>query len=511
MDRQDVRFYLSIFLRRLHYFAVPLVVVTLAGGIIALILPPRYLAVAKILVESPRILTDLARPSVPADAIQQVPVLEQQLTTRASLLGMAERFHIYPPDALPDDVVADMLGRTKIEPVDFDTLGRGSNAIAYAVSFEAVDPILAAEVANANATTIVEENARQRKARADETEAFLRLEEERLGAVLSQAQDAILGFKREHRDALPDSLEFRRMQLSTYQDRLRQLEREEASFQHRRSTIEQILATPMSGNAPVAGDQGLAELRRTLAEQESIFSNDSPNLRILRTRIADLEKRLSEAHASQTDMSQRTDISPELRVQFADIDGQLAFIAQEKEEIARALAELAKSIADTETNSTALSALQRSYEIAQAQYNEAVSKLAAASTGQRIETEAMGEKLTLIEPATPPTKPVWPKRRAIAGGSLAAGIGFGLGLVVLLEFWFPSIRRPADLASTFDGQPFATIPYISSDAEVFMRRLGIAVLVLVLLGSVPGVLLVREHVPDLIRTARTMISQGIGT
>jgi uncharacterized protein involved in exopolysaccharide biosynthesis len=510
MDSQDVRFYLSIFLRRLHYFLAPLVLVTFAGCLVALLLPREYLAVASILLESPRISADLARPSVPADSIQQLQVLEQQVTTRTSLLDMARKLAIYSSvDITADEIVDDMRARIKVEPVAFDNIGGSSGAIGFAISFEARDPVLAADVANAFVSAILDRNARERKARAADAHDFFRRDVDRLETALNDAQDAILRFKREHRDALPDSLEFRRMQQHTGEERLQQLQREEVSFKERRSAIEQILAAPPSGRALTADAQMLADLRRVLAEQQAVFSEDSPNLRMLRARIADLEKRSSGEHANPTDISQRDDISPELRVQFADIDGQLAFIAQEKEAVRRTLADLARSIAETEVNSTMLSALEQNYETAKSQYNQTLARLAEASTGQRIETEAIGEKLTLIEPATPPGKPIWPKRRVIAGGSLAAGVGLGLGLVILLEFWAPTIRRPVDLASVFDGQPFATIPYISSSGEVLMRRVGVAVLVLALLGSVPGFLLVRKHLPPPIGTSESPISEEI--
>ncbi|MDW6021565.1 hypothetical protein SAZ10_07275 [Mesorhizobium sp. BAC0120] len=512
MDSQDVRFYFSVFLRRLHYFLLPVVAVTLAGSLVAFYLPPVYVAVAKILVESPSVSANPDRPAVPADPIQQLQVLEQQLTTTASLVAMAEKFSIYPAaDLSADEIADDMRARTKVEPVEFSNLGGSNGAVAFAISFEASDPVLSADVANAYANAILETNERQRKARAGNALEFFRREVARLGAALNEAQDAVLRFKREHEDALPDSLEFRRMQQTTYDERLRQLQREEVSLQQRRSALEQILtapqlsAAPTTGRAPTPDELTLADLQRLLGEQQGIFSEDSPNLQMLHSRIEAIEKRLAQQRAAPVDISQRKDVSPELRMQFADMNGQLEFIAQEKEAVKRTLADLARSTADTEMNSTVLGALQRTYETTQAQYTEATSRLAEASTKQRIETEQVGQKFSLIESAAPPRKPFKSRRRLIALGSLAAGIGLGFGLVVLVEFWSPSIRRPADLAFAFDGQPFATIPYILTSGEMVRRRIRAASLVLVLLAMIPGFLLISKYLTPPIGTAANSI------
>jgi uncharacterized protein involved in exopolysaccharide biosynthesis len=510
MESQNISFYLSVFRQRLGYFLLPVVLVTTVGTLAAFLLPSVYVGVAKILVESPRISADLARSAVPTDAIEQLQILEQELSTRVSLLAMARRFGIYAdqPDVPDAEIASDMQTRTTVQPIEFTTPRGSAGAIAFSISFEADNPDLAAEVANAYAAAILERDASERRSRAADALDFFKREADRLQTVLDGAQDEILRFKRDHQAALPDTLEFRRMQQSSNEERLRQLQREEVSLQHRRSSLEQIIADTVHPSAPTADEQMLMDLRKILAEQRAVFSDRSPNLQMLRARIAELENQLATRPTGPTDISQRDDISPDLRVQFADINGQLGFIAQEKEAIAKTLSSLANSIAETAGNATVLSTLERTYETAQAQHNEAVARLAEASTGQRIETEEIGEKLSLIEPATPPLKPVRPNRRAIAAGSLIMGIVLGFGLVALLELWAPTIRRPADLASVFEGQPFATIPYIRSTGQTLRRRAGAMALVFLMFASIPGILLLRTHLPT-IHTALTELSKEI--
>ena len=496
MNSQDFRFYASLYVQRLRYLIIPIVMATVVGFAVALLLQPLYRSVAKILVEPPRISTELARSSVTADPIQQLQVLEQQLTTRASLLGLAEKFAIFPKaDLSDDDVVAQMLARTRIEPaVLTNNLGSGNGAIAFTISFDAADPILAADVANAYANAMLEANERERKAVADDTHEFFKREVERLEAALKDAQEAVLSFKLEHKEALPDSLEFRRMQQRAYEERLGQIQREIISLQQKRSMIQQISAS--GGQGALADDQQLTELRRSLAEQETIFKDGSANLVALRTRVADLEKRISEKGKTTTDVSRAAGMSPELRLQLADAEGQLSLIAQEKESIGPLLDDLTRSIAETEMNATKLRALEQNYEAVQTHYNDAVARLADASTGQRIEKEAVGQKLSLIEPATPPDKRIWPKRQAIVVGSFGAGIALSFGIFALMEMFFPTIRRPVDLAAVFRGQPFVTIPYIATVSQESARKMRLSVAaVVLLLGGSPNFLPVDSRPP----------------
>ncbi len=470
MGQSDIHFYTWMFLRRLPFIIVVTVVGAAIGLLVALSLTPTYRAVAKILVESPRISSDLARSTVQTDPIEQLQIVEQRLTTRDSLVAMAHSLDIYPDISALDEatIVKDMRSRTALEPVVFSSPRGGSGALLVAVSFEASDPTLAARVANSYAATILERNAKLRKDRATDALEFIRGDVDRLAKELSDTEAEITAFTNDHRDALPDSLEFRRAQQASQQQRLMQIERDEASLRSRRRTLVQIYAHT-SGIAPAGlttpEDQMIADLRRALTEQRAIFTETSPNIVALRQRIETLE---AELQAKRSDTTQEADpggMPPELRLQLVDIDSQLKFLATEKEAIDQNLADLDRTISATVENGTVLKRLQIAYENAQSQYNDAQQRLAEASTGARIEQESVGEKLTLMEPAVAPDKPYGPRRRYVVAGGGAGGFALGFAIVFLLELWRGAVYRPADISRVFDGEPLVAVPYIRSPAE----------------------------------------------
>jgi hypothetical protein len=108
------------------------------------------------------------------------------------------------------------------------------------------------------------------------------------------------------------------------------------------------------------------------------------------------------------------------------------------------------------------------------QYDTAIAKLAEASTWEQIEQGSQGVCFSVIEMASPSEKAVPSKRRLIAARSGLAGLGLGLGFVLLLELLNKTIRRPAELVRGLEIQPFATIPYIRTAGQLLTRNLAFA-------------------------------------
>jgi succinoglycan biosynthesis transport protein ExoP len=474
----DLRFYLSIFLRRLPYFLAISTVITAAAIALALYLPPVFQASAKILVESPQIPADLARSTVPINAVEQLQIIEQQIMTRENVLALAEKLKVYGDKAseIPQaDIIEDMRGRTKFELLQKDAPSGGIGAKVFSVSFIAGDADLAAKVVNEFTDLILRKNVSLRTDRASETMQFFNQEVSRLGAELAKVEAEILKFKNENKDALPDGQDFRRNQQNNQQERLQSLEREEASLRSRRNNLVELFES--TGRVVTAGpvtmeQQMLQELRRTLADQLALFSENSPNIVALRARIKGLENGMQAKQASDADTTKGKRGTSELDLQLSDIDERLKYITQEREAITENLAELTRSIAATPRNETVLNSLERNRENIQAQYNIATARLAEASTGEQIEVSSKGERFTVVEPAVAPQKPTSPNRRRIAGAGLAGGVGLGLGFVVLLELLNKSIRRPNELVRTLQIQPLATISYIPIKREKKSAKLA---------------------------------------
>lgn len=483
-----VRYYSSIFLRRLPYFLIVALVVSVASVIIAMTLPSTYVSQMRLIVESPQIPGNLAASTVNTSAGEQLQIVEQRLLTRPVLLDIARQISVLPnqDEATPDQIVDAMRANTRIR------INSGMNqASLMSISFEARSGQIAAGVLNEYLTEIQKLDVSYRKGRASDTLSFFQQEVERLGNELDKRSARILEFERENSGALPSSLQFRLAQQGALQTNLEQTDQQIFSTKSQRENLleiydstGQISNIPQQNKSPAQLE--LEQLRRELDTKLAIYSEANPQIKLLRARIAQLEKTVAAEQATNTAPVNPQTGNSSLDLQLAQFDSQISALEDQRDSIADRLAKLTLTIDQTPANAITLAELQRDHDNIQAQYNNAVDRLAAASTGERIEVTSQGQRISVIEYPVAPSSPTKPNRMMIAGGGIAFGILLGAALVVLLELMNRSVRRPEDLINKLDVWPIATIPYAPSRGEVIRRRVAWIMVIMAILIGVPA-------------------------
>ncbi|GFE52501.1 chain-length determining protein [Roseobacter cerasinus] len=456
------KFYLSIFFRRFHYFLVVAGLVSTVGVTVATMLPAEYEAAAILRVERAQIPQDLASSTVQTGVGEQVQIIQQELTSRAAVLEMADKMQIYPnrSELDPNFIISDMRQRITIAQP------RGRGAATVTVGFRGRDATTTAAVANELVTRLLAQNVELRTGSATQTLEFFEQEVARLSAEIDAQSSNILEFRLQHQNALPDSMEFRRGQQTSLQQRLVQIEREETALVERRANLVDLFERTGrvdTDSANLSPEQRqLQNLQKELDNALLVYSPQNPRIRVLQTRISALEGVV----ASQSAVEGEEDAGRALfELQLGDIDQQLTEFTRQKEEIATEIARLQDTIDATPENSIRLSELERAFRNVQRQYQSASERLATAEMGERIEVLAKGQRLQLVEQAVVPNAPTSPNRPLIAGGSVGMGFVLGLGLIVLMELLNSSVRRPVDIQNKLNITPIATLPYIRTNRQ----------------------------------------------
>jgi uncharacterized protein involved in exopolysaccharide biosynthesis len=495
----DFRFYFSLFRRRFHWFVLVAVLVSVAGFALSRLLPTVFVARALLVVESEQIPDAMAASTVEVQATEQLQIIQQRILTRDTLVEMANRLQIYGSDIrgngapLDADAIVEDLRERIIIVTTGGTQPRGPvQATLVNVSFDAPTASLAANVANEVVTLILREDVEMRTGAARDTLAFFKQEVERLDTELSERGAAILTFKEANQSALPDSIEFRRGQQAAAQERLLELQRAEDEIRDRRERLVRVHeATGGTADTTPLQQQTLEErqlndLRTQLAALLVVLAPENPRVKLLENQISALETVVAQQGAAGGVDEEGRELTA-FEVQLADVDGQLAYLEQQRSQILAELQALQLTIDATPGNAIALDALQRDYDNARVQYDQAVANQARAETGDTIEALSKGQRISVIEQAVAPREPDRPNRPLIAGAGVGGGIGLGLALVALLEFFNRGIRRPQDLTAALGITPFATLPYLETKSERQWQRLRTVVVFLITVALVAAV------------------------
>ena len=495
----DLRFYFALFLRRLHWFLLFVVIGATAGVTIATVLPPTYIAQSVLIVESEQIPSELASSTVQTQATEALQIIQQRILTRDRLIEMANRMRIYQagPDSerarmTGDDIVRDL--RERISIVTTGASSRGpAQATIVTVSFAASTARLSADVTNEIVSMMLQENVALRTNVAGQTLEFFVEEVARLDRELAAQGAEILAFQEQNLNALPDSLDFRRSQQAAAQERLLQLEREQSVLRDRRARLVTLYeetgrVQPAAPEAQTQEERQLAALQDELSAALAVLSPTNPRIRLLESRIEALEAQIAAGGGGTPDTQGADPQLTAYEIQLADIDGQLAFLDEQREQIQATLDALQASIAATPANAIVLDSLQRDYSAVQAQYEQAVANRARAETGDTIEALSKGQRITVIESAVPPQEPDSPNRPLIAVAGLVGGIALGVGLLALIELLNTAIRRPVDITSKLGITPLGTLPFVRTPWETRRRRIILVTAFAVVLVGLPAAL-----------------------
>ncbi len=535
----DIGQYLNILKARKKYFIIPALVVLLVAILVARLLPSIYESSSTILIEEQQIPQEFVRSTVTGFADQRIQTLTQQILSRVKLWEIIQQFNLYSEmrqkqtreevlEYMRDNIKLDTISAEIAEGKRKRRAGNQSEVtIAFSIAYRGKNPDQVQKVAGTLASLYLEQNLKTREAQAQSTTQFLEAELKALQERIKTLGDKITTFKEQHEGLLPEQQEFNRQQAARLEMDVKQFDSAIRSAEDRKIYLEGQLAT-VKPDTPLIGATGervmapadrLKALEVSLADLQSKFSPDHPDVRKARREIAELKKMVGQTGGGAASRRQKlTQLQAELAQKQGKYSDQHPEVKKLKTEIAQLEQEPVSAAppqpvaepenpayislntqikaADSETASLRTQqaglrdklqmyrnrleeapkveqeylALQRDYQNASAKHQEVMNKILEARISEGMEEHQKGERFTLIDPASFPEKPVSPQRWLILFAGVIMSLGAGLGTVALAEHLDHSVKNDDELARLTGLPVLGSIIRIKTQEDVVWER-----------------------------------------
>lgn len=314
---------------RRRMWLVILIVLGLSAAAVAaaMLWPPTYRSSGTILIEAPDIPNDLVRTTVSTFADQRLKVIEQRVMTTQNLIGIVNKFDLYPEERRRtpmNAIVGQMRRKIKLELVSADVTdpqsGRTRKAtIAFTVSFDHDEAGRAQAVANELVTLYLSENLRSRQEQAAGTAEFLSEESRKLQGEIREMEGKLAAFKTENTRRLPEQLGMNTQLLDRTQGQLLEVMRQMLTLRERQAYLSAQLAQTDAQRLIAADGQQILSPQDQLRALEmryvtltAKFGANHPEVVSVRRQIEALSGRPVAGPSIQALTQRRAQLSAEL-------------------------------------------------------------------------------------------------------------------------------------------------------------------------------------------------------
>jgi len=487
---------LQIAKRRRWWIVVSFCVVTVGAIAASYLVPAQYKSDATILVQQQKVSDKYVTPTTSSDLMQELQAITQQVLSRSQLLQMIKDLDLYPRDKNrlgPDELVDLMRKDILIEPLTTSDR-RDRDADAFKISYTGGKPDTAREVVNRLTNLVIVENLRRGTDDAKNTTTFLQEQLSTAQTDLRQQEQRLRDFKMEHLGELPSEqagnlqvLQGLQMQMQNVQGALGRAREQQVYW-------ESLLAQSHSLNPKGAADPNqtgpsriaaverqLTDLRTQRVALLAHYTPEHPDVLNINRQISETEALLEGLKSNQKNPAPTTDaalqITPEDDPAVAQLKSQLkankleiADYTAEEKRLEAQTADYRHRLNLTPVREQQLADYMRDYNLSQQHYADLEGKKTQSELYARMQQSQQGRQFTIVDPANYPNRPSSPDRRKIGIMGVAAGLGLGCFLALMLEMKDTSFHTEKEVSGLFDLPFVFEVPMLLSPTEEKHRK-----------------------------------------
>jgi polysaccharide chain length determinant protein (PEP-CTERM system associated) len=445
---------------------------------ISRILPEKFRSQTLVLIEQPTVSNKIVESLDTSDINQRLSSMQQQILSRSRLEPIIRQFNLYPQDVnrkSMDELVARLQKTIEVTPILPMTETRTQQLPGFYIAVTLDNARNAQEVCTAVTSLFIEQNLRLRQEHSEVTTEFLGQELASAKASLDEQDGKLAAFKSGHIGELPDDEQTNLNLLTGLTSQLDASTQALARSQQDKTFAESLLSQQLAawqasqtGQNPETLEQQLIALQTRLANLQSTYTEDHPDVIRAKHDIAVIQKKIADSDgpnkAPATGKNPKSSLEPaqiqQLRAQVHSDDVMIAAKTKEQEQIKKQIGLYQGRIQSSPGVEQQYKELTRGYQTALESYNELQKKRDNSAMASNLERKQEGEQFSVLDPANLPDKPSFPNRPLFALGGLGGGLALGLGIAFFLEMKDTSFKTERDVEFSLHLPVLAMVPAI---------------------------------------------------
>ena len=460
-------------LRRRKWVALTALAATLSLALpFVVYLPDVYRAEATVIIENPDASSAFVHGPMP-DLETRLITIQQELLSRSRLTDLIAQLNLYPGPRRRASMEALVQRLRRDVHVELSRSDRGrATTIGLKISYIGLDPRSAAAVPNTLATLYVDENTKIRERQTAQMAEFLKTQLKGVRQAVDVQQARLNGFKEGHAGQLPEQLSMNMVALERLNERLRLNLDAQARIVRRQDR----------GGAVIAAEEvvdPLQNLEQRLAELQSKFTDNHPDVIRLKAQIAQTER---ERAAKPSRPAKPKIESP------ANVDPDVNALQTEERTLRSQIAAYEQRIQSMPKVEQDLEALQRDYSSTKDSYDSLLKRYEEAQLADSLEQTKQTELFRILDNAIVPTFPAAPNRGRLMLMAFFLAVAFALGTMLLAEHLDTSFHTVGELRQFTTVPVLASIPYVptrttlATALRIVLSAAAIAVFCVLLAG-----------------------------
>lgn len=409
--------------------------VSLLGWMIVASMPDRYMARARIYIDTESILGPLMKGlAVAPDFDRQVEMM------RRTLLSVPNLEELTRMTDLDHTVHSDVERLTLIENLARDIKIKTEGTSLFGISYAHQDPRLTQRVVDSILQIFVEQNLGHSQKDVEEARDFINKQIEDYEAKLREAEVEVAKFRKKHADEL-GGVDRNQRSLEQREVELRRLNTEIESAIWRRDQLKaQIGSTPRTISPAIdaaSGGPSVAQFRIQSLAQElqnklMVYTEKHPEVIALRGMIQSAQEQMVIEQSSTSVGGVRVN-NPQYGALVEQLQLAEASIQDMKRRLTLAENEigvLSTTVASAPEVEADLTRLTRDYTVLLAQYEQLIQRRESAQIARELDSGISRIEFRIIDPPVVPLQPIGPPRGLFLAAILLVGFGSGIAFAI---------------------------------------------------------------------------------